>query len=104
MSDLLSHDVLVISQKAKIIEMTDEYRVFDDAGIEIGTIRELEQSTTTKEKPGCWTHQRAFAQVRHDSNIQLLSFSLVSSWVWVTPRMRENGGGLPADVWCSWRR
>ena len=35
MSDLLSHDVLVISQKAKLIEMTDEYRVFDDAGIEI---------------------------------------------------------------------
>jgi len=48
MSDLLSHDVLVISQKAKIIEMTNEYRVFDDAGIEIGTIRELEQSTTKK--------------------------------------------------------
>jgi uncharacterized protein YxjI len=48
MSDLLSHDVLVISQKAKVIEMTNEYRVFDDAGIEIGTIREVEQSTTKK--------------------------------------------------------
>ena len=48
MSDLLSHDVLVISQKAKIIEMTNEYRVFDDAGTEIGTIREVEQSTTKK--------------------------------------------------------
>jgi uncharacterized protein YxjI len=48
MSDLLAHDVLVISQKAKIIEMTDEYRVFDTAGTEIGTIREVEQSTTKK--------------------------------------------------------
>jgi uncharacterized protein YxjI len=48
MSDLLSHDVLVISQKAKLIEMTNEYRVFDDAGIEIGTIREVEQSKTKK--------------------------------------------------------
>jgi uncharacterized protein YxjI len=48
MSDLLSHDVLVISQKAKIIELTNEYRVFDDAGIQIGTIRELEQSKTKK--------------------------------------------------------
>jgi uncharacterized protein YxjI len=48
MSDLLSHDVLVISQKATIIEMTNEYHVFDDAGIEIGTIREVEQSTTKK--------------------------------------------------------
>jgi uncharacterized protein YxjI len=48
MSDLLSHDVLVISQKAKIIETMDEYRVFDDAGIELGTIREVEQSTTKR--------------------------------------------------------
>jgi uncharacterized protein YxjI len=48
MSDLLSHDVLVISQKAKVIEMMDEYRVFDDEGTQIGTIREVEQSTTKK--------------------------------------------------------
>jgi uncharacterized protein YxjI len=48
MSDLLSHDVLVISQKAKIIETMNEYRVFDDAGNEIGTIREVEQSTTKR--------------------------------------------------------
>jgi hypothetical protein len=31
-----------------------------------------------KEKPDCWTRRRAFAQVRRSSNIQLLSFSLVS--------------------------
>jgi uncharacterized protein YxjI len=48
MSDLLSHDVLVISQKAKIIETTDEYRILDDAGNEIGTIREVGQSKTKK--------------------------------------------------------
>jgi uncharacterized protein YxjI len=48
MSDLLDHDVLVISQKAKIIETMDEYRVFDDAGTQIGTIREVEQSTTQR--------------------------------------------------------
>jgi hypothetical protein len=48
MSDLLSHDVLVISQKAKIIETMDEYRVFDDAGNVIGTIREVEQSKTNR--------------------------------------------------------
>jgi uncharacterized protein YxjI len=47
-SDLLSHDVLVISQEAKLIETMDEYRVFDDAGAEIGTIREVEQSTTRR--------------------------------------------------------
>jgi hypothetical protein len=31
-----------------------------------------------KEKPGCWTRGRAFAQVRHGSNIQLLLHSLVT--------------------------
>ena len=31
-----------------------------------------------KEKPGCWTRRRAFAQVRHGSNIQLLPYSLVT--------------------------
>jgi uncharacterized protein YxjI len=48
MLDLLSHDVLVISQKAKLIETTDEYRVFDDAGNQIGIISEVEQSTTKR--------------------------------------------------------
>jgi hypothetical protein len=32
----------------------------------------------TKEKPGFWTRRMAFEQVRHGSNIQLLSFSLVT--------------------------
>jgi len=32
----------------------------------------------TKENPGCWTRRRAFDQVRHGSNIQLLPYSLVS--------------------------
>jgi hypothetical protein len=32
----------------------------------------------TKEKPGCWTRRRVFEQVRRGSNIQLLSFSLVT--------------------------
>jgi hypothetical protein len=32
-----------------------------------------------KEKPGLWTHRRAFGQVKPGTNIQLLSFSLVSA-------------------------
>jgi hypothetical protein len=38
----------------------------------------------TKEKPGCWTRRRAFAQVRQGSNIQLLSYSLVTGAVLTT--------------------
>jgi len=34
---------------------------------------------TTKEKAGCWTGRRVFAQVRQGSNIQLLPFSLVTT-------------------------
>jgi hypothetical protein len=36
-------------------------------------------TAVTKEKPGFWTRRRAFDQVRHGSNIQLLSYSLVGS-------------------------
>jgi uncharacterized protein YxjI len=48
MSRILTEDVLVISQKAKLIETMDEYEVFDGAGATIGTIRELEQSMTMR--------------------------------------------------------
>jgi uncharacterized protein YxjI len=48
MSRMLTEDVLVISQKAKLIETMDEYEVFDGAGATIGAIRELEQSMTMR--------------------------------------------------------
>jgi uncharacterized protein YxjI len=48
MGDLLSHDVLVISQKAKVIEMTNEYRIFDRDGVQIGAIVEEGQSKAKK--------------------------------------------------------
>lgn len=48
MSDLLSRNVLVINQKAKLIELTDEYRVRDEEGNDIGYIREEGQSNLKK--------------------------------------------------------
>jgi uncharacterized protein YxjI len=47
-SDLLARDVLVINQKAKLIELTDEYRIRDEDGNDIGFIREEGQSTLKK--------------------------------------------------------
>ena len=48
MTGLLQRDVLVISQKAKLIEMTDEYRILDPEGEEVGAIREEGQSKAKK--------------------------------------------------------
>jgi uncharacterized protein YxjI len=48
MTGLLERDVLVISQKAKLIEMTNEYRILDPKGDEVGEIREEGQSKTKK--------------------------------------------------------
>lgn len=48
MSDLLSRNVLVINQKAKLIELTDEYRIRDEEGNDIGYIREEGQSALKK--------------------------------------------------------
>jgi uncharacterized protein YxjI len=45
---LLERDVLVISQKAKLIEMTNEYRILDPEGEEIGAIRQEGQSKAKK--------------------------------------------------------
>ena len=48
MSDLLTRNVLVINQKAKLIELTDEYRIRDEEGNDIGYIREEGQSVVKK--------------------------------------------------------
>ncbi|OFW63102.1 MAG: hypothetical protein A2135_07470 [Actinobacteria bacterium RBG_16_67_15] len=45
---LLSHDRIVISQKAKIIEVTNEYQIRDTEGNEIGVIRQEGQTTLKK--------------------------------------------------------
>ncbi len=47
-SDLLKRNLLVINQKAKLIELTDEYRVRDEEGNDIGYIREEGQSNLKK--------------------------------------------------------
>ena len=48
MSDLLTRSVLVINQKAKLIELTNEYRILDETGLQIGVIREEGQSKAKK--------------------------------------------------------
>jgi uncharacterized protein YxjI len=47
-SDLVTRNVLVINQKAKLVELTDEYRIRDEDGNDIGYIREEGQSVVKK--------------------------------------------------------
>jgi uncharacterized protein YxjI len=48
MSELLQHDVLVVHQRPKLIEMTNEYDILDESGNQIGVIREEGQSKAKK--------------------------------------------------------
>jgi uncharacterized protein YxjI len=48
LSKLLDRSVLVIEQKPKFVELTNEYRVLDEAGNEIGVIRQEGQSKARK--------------------------------------------------------
>ena len=48
MNDLVDRDVLVISQKAKLIEMTNEYSIRDADGTQVGSIRQEGQSKAKK--------------------------------------------------------
>ena len=45
---ILDASVLVVNQKAKIIELTNEYAVFDDGGVQIGAVRQVGQSAVRK--------------------------------------------------------
>ena len=47
-SELLERSVLVIEQKPKFVELTNEYRVLDETGNEIGVIRQEGQSKGRK--------------------------------------------------------
>ena len=40
MSDLLKMNVMVMSQKPKFIEMTNEYEITDENGTPVGTVRQ----------------------------------------------------------------
>lgn len=48
MSDLLTRDRLVFRQRAKLIELTNEFRIWDEDGTDIGFIREENQSVVKK--------------------------------------------------------
>lgn len=45
---LLDADVLVVNQKAKLVELTNEYMVYDEHGEQVGAVREVGQSTARK--------------------------------------------------------
>jgi uncharacterized protein YxjI len=45
---LLDQPVLVVNQKAKLIELTNEFKVFDKDGTEIGAVMEVGQSKAKK--------------------------------------------------------
>ena len=46
--NLLTEPVLVVSQKVKLIELTNEYKVFDQNGAQIGSVAQVGQSTLKK--------------------------------------------------------
>jgi uncharacterized protein YxjI len=45
---LFTEPVLVVNQKAKLIEVTNEYAIFDQNGRQIGAVRQVGQSTAKK--------------------------------------------------------
>jgi uncharacterized protein YxjI len=48
MSDLLSHNKLIVNQKAKLIELTNQYHIRDEQGQDIGWVQQENQSKFRK--------------------------------------------------------
>ena len=45
---IFTEPVLVVSQKVKVIELNNEYAIFDQAGTQVGAVRQVGQSTAKK--------------------------------------------------------
>lgn len=45
---IFTENILVVNQKAKLIELTNEFRIYDADGIQIGAVREVGQSAAKK--------------------------------------------------------
>jgi uncharacterized protein YxjI len=45
---IFTEPVLVVNQKAKLIEVNNEYAIFDQAGVQIGAVRQVGQSKVKK--------------------------------------------------------
>ena len=45
---LFSEPVLVVNQKAKLIEINQEFAVYDQQGVQIGAVRQVGQSAAKK--------------------------------------------------------
>ncbi len=48
MAELLDHERLIVNQKAKLIELTNEYKIRDEQGNDVGVIRQEGQSGLRK--------------------------------------------------------
>ena len=42
-SSLLAHSTLVVEQKTKLFELRNEYRLFDQTGAQVGSVRQIRQ-------------------------------------------------------------
>jgi uncharacterized protein YxjI len=102
-SELLTRNVLVINQKAKLIELTDEYRIRDEEGNDIGYIREEGQSVVKKaarlvsDLDQVFTHRLAVYDREGAKVVELLRpRKIMKSRVEIT-----DGRGLPVGTSCK---
>lgn len=69
---LFTESVLVVSQKAKLIEVNAEYAVYDQHGRQIGSVREVGQSLMKKALRGGYESNRAMRLQVLDSERRVL--------------------------------
>ena len=46
--NIFTENILVVNQKAKLLELTAEFRIFDSSGVQIGVVRQVGQSKAKK--------------------------------------------------------
>ncbi len=90
---LFSESVLVVNQKAKLIEINQEFAIYDQRGQQIGAVRQVGQSTLKKvarfvaDVDQFMTHK--FQVVDHDGQVVL---ALTRPRKWMKSRIIVEGG------------
>lgn len=90
---IFTESVLVVNQKAKVIELSNEYKVFDAAGTQIGAVRQIGQSKWKKLARLLFNFDML---MRHELQIVdtagTVQLSLVKPRAFLRPKLLVSGG------------
>ena len=88
---IFTESVLVVNQKAKLIELSNEYKVFDANGTQIGAVRQVGQSKWKKVLRALFRFDMIMRHELHIvDNSGVTQLSVIKPRAWIRPKLLVN--------------